>query len=99
MGEKQEPEKVQSVDSWDSGLHIRPYSRWKDKKGRIFIVMGQTTEWDEKRQKSKGWATITLFNYHQLKPEDPMPFDRFVHYVAIGKLTRYLPKPIPKDPF
>ncbi|MDR6195199.1 hypothetical protein [Siphonobacter sp. SORGH_AS_0500] len=99
MAKNDEPEKVQDGESWDLGFKVRKYSRWMDQKGRIFIVIDHTVEWDLKRQETKSWETITLYNLHLTKNELPMPFERFTHYVAKGKLVRYLPKPAPKNPF
>ncbi|MDQ1085673.1 hypothetical protein [Siphonobacter sp. SORGH_AS_1065] len=75
----------------NTGFEVGKYTRYKDKTGRVFLVIGQTTEYDEQRKESKGWATITLYNVTNRKMENAMPYDRFVHYVANGKLTRFSP--------
>lgn len=84
-GKVQEPEKLQLSENGRLG------SRWKDDKGRTLVVFQKETSWVTTRTPQTQCENITLLIL-ELEDFEKMPFDRFVHQVATGKIKRFLPE-------
>ncbi|MDR6195944.1 hypothetical protein [Siphonobacter sp. SORGH_AS_0500] len=86
----QEPEKLELSENGRLG------SRWRDEKGRMLVVFQKEKNWVSSPVPCWQCVNITLLVLEQ-EDFEKMPFERFVHQVATGKIKRYIPEAPPKQ--